>query len=689
MLPSNHNLNYQRPAWLKWFIISAAVVLTIHLSSFELTWKTWKTLPLLKISSTDFDNSELTNNNIPQERELDLFVNTKLTEHFTLVIGKAVFPGHVKPLITVNGSSPGPILRVTLGNWVRVRVVNELHEPTTVHFHGMTQRGTPYSDGVTGFTQCPIGAHQYMEYVFKPESAGTFWYHGHASLQTLDGLQGAFIVEREDEKEFFQNVGASYSTDDAVLMVQDYYNKPAREYLDWYLSPESGGDEPIPDNYTVNHLFSGGSFNMAVSRNGGPSRFRIVNSAGFSMFSVHIDGLPLRVIELDGVAVRPLALSSVILNVAQRVSFLVDWTDLQSSVSLKNSPSIWIRVVAMHEMYPTYDPSAEHYGIFGTDSGKPVNSTWKGLISFIGEGGGRPTYLDSEVPVLTQPAPKEFNILQGRPIIRKKAPLPDYFLYFEVVFAEDANGINRANVNGRSFSMSGMSSSSNLLRQIEDSAVSFTPTIRGKNIIGDAMTPFVLPYNKTVDILINNTDGGEHPFHLHGHTFWIVSTSEMTNANYYKDNYPRRDVVSIPAGGWARIRIITSNPGVWLLHCHIDWHVEAGLVSTLIVAPELLVGGQSYTEPRPVSMDKACPAPPPGPKPTRKPTLKPSRNPSKRPSLRPVPTRSVTPTRKPSKAPSRKPSKIPTYTPSRFPSKIPSRKPSRIPSRVPSKRPVS
>ena len=74
--------------------------------------------------------------------------------------------------------------------------------------------------------------------------------------------------------------------------------------------------------------------------------------------------------------------------------------------------------------------------------------------------------------------------------------------------------------------------------------------------------------------------------HLHGHTFWVLSTSE-----YPETNTPiLRDTVSVPAQGWARIRFVADNPGVWFLHCHIDWHLEAGLAAYFIEAPHHLKG---------------------------------------------------------------------------------------------------
>ena len=111
-------------------------------------------------------------------------------------------------------------------------------------------------------------------------------------------------------------------------------------------------------------------------------------------------------------------------------------------------------------------------------------------------------------------------------------------------------------------------------------------------------------------MLINNTDGGGHPFHLHGHNFWVVATSNEPDAEIvYKGKYVLRDVVTVPAVGWAKIRFVADNPGVWLFHCHIDWHGRAGLVTTFIEAPEFLT--KSSFQNMDESMIKACSNPAP------------------------------------------------------------------------------
>ena len=112
-----------------------------------------------------------------------------------------------------------------------------------------------------------------------------------------------------------------------------------------------------------------------------------------------------------------------------------------------------------------------------------------------------------------------------------------------------------------------------------------------------------------MEILINNTDHVEHPFHLHGHNFWIVSTSVFSNAaTLYRNNFLIRDVISVPASGWARIRFRANNPGIWQFHCHISWHIAAGMVMNFIESPKALAAGNHSDPVRPFNLVSVPPS---------------------------------------------------------------------------------
>jgi len=102
----------------------------------------------------------------------------------------------------------------------------------------------------------------------------------------------------------------------------------------------------------------------------------------------------------------------------------------------------------------------------------------------------------------------------------------------------------------------------------------------------------VLDHLEVFDIVIQNADTGKHPFHLHGHKPMIVARSlnfsdpELDSPVVEGQANPiRRDVFQIPPGQSITLRVVADNPGAWLFHCHIEWHLEVGLAVQFIEAP--------------------------------------------------------------------------------------------------------
>lgn len=127
-------------------------------------------------------------------------------------------------------------------------------------------------------------------------------------------------------------------------------------------------------------------------------------------------------------------------------------------------------------------------------------------------------------------------------------------------------------------------------------------------IYGADTNPFILNKGETVDIILNNADAGKHPFHLHGHTFQVLMRSRENAGFYNATSHPafpavpmRRDTLLVHPFSNFVIRFKADNPGrsthkvmcrnssdslgVWLFHCHIEWHMDAGLVASMIEAP--------------------------------------------------------------------------------------------------------
>ena len=191
--------------------------------------------------------------------------------------------------------------------------------------------------------------------------------------QYVDGLLGPIYVRALPGTP--EALAMPAYNDEVMLVLSDFYNNAAHDLLTlYYLTPRSGGNEPVPDAITVNGRFSAnlpGSIKAAASAPGfglstnalyvdieagltSTTLFHVVAANAFSMFTVSIDGVNLRIVEVDATAVVPFEVPSFILNVAQRVSFTVDWTSMNPHLARelsKGTKALFLRVQAMVDMY--------------------------------------------------------------------------------------------------------------------------------------------------------------------------------------------------------------------------------------------------------------------------------------------------------------------------------------------------
>lgn len=114
-------------------------------------------------------------------------------------------------------------------------------------------------------------------------------------------------------------------------------------------------------------------------------------------------------------------------------------------------------------------------------------------------------------------------------------------------------------------------------------------------VYGVNSNPFVLKKDEVVEIVLNNNQDNLHPWHLHGHRFQVIQRSDPETGPFKGYNTTqmsatplRRDTIMANKNSNMVIRFRADNPGLWLFHCHVEWHVEAGLSVTIIEAPDEL-----------------------------------------------------------------------------------------------------
>lgn len=212
-----------------------------------------------------------------------------------------------------NGSVPGPVLRARQGETLRVRYVNQLPQPSTVHWHGI--RLPNAMDGVPGVTQKAVEPGGEFLYEFRLPDAGTFWYHPHArsSEELGRGLYGALIVEEAEPP---------FADRDETWVLSDFrLDREARIAQDFGQMFDASHGGRIGNTVTVNGRVAE-SFPM---RAGERVRLRLLNAANARIFRLRFEGHAPLVIALDGHPVEPHAVpDGVVLGPGMRADLMLD-----------------------------------------------------------------------------------------------------------------------------------------------------------------------------------------------------------------------------------------------------------------------------------------------------------------------------------------------------------------------------
>ena len=189
---------------------------------------------------------------------------------------------------------------------------------------------------------------------------------------------------------------------------------------------------------------------------------------------------------------------------------------------------------------------------------------------------------------------QDLNSTLLSPSVQQNAPPADVFYAVQFAFEIGAYALDRAYINGTSWVVSEVPTLNTVVPALHAGNGMFNVT--GVTPSYGLSNQYIIdiPSTQVVDILLTNFDDGSHPFHLHGHTFWVMASSQEQYFpwNSYgalnTTNPLRRDTVVVDAFGWVLIRFVADNPGMWAFHCHIAWHLEAGLMMQFQMRNDLM-----------------------------------------------------------------------------------------------------
>lgn len=459
-----------------------------------------------------------------------------------------------RPTIGINNQWPLPVLRATVNDTVIINVNNQLgNQSTTLHFHGLFQNGTTQMDGPSQVSQCPIPANSSLTYNFTIQQPGTYWYHSHYKGQYPDGLRAPLIIHDPD---------SPYKNDydeEVILSVSDWYHDQMQELIPKFINKANPtGAEPVPNAALFND-----TQNLTVPVEAGKTyMFRVVNIGAFAGQYIWFEGHNITIVEVDGIYTEKQEAQAIYLGAAQRCSFLIT----AKNDTTQNFPFMASMDTTLFDTIPD-----------------DLNWNVTGWLQYS-------TSADLPAAALVD----EYNDYDDWNLVPyDREPLlenPDDVITLEVIMDNLGDGASYAFFNNISY----------VSPKVPTLYTAMTTGVYATNaaVYGEYSHPFILTQNQVIEIVINNDDTGKHPFHLHGHVFQAVYRS-ASNAGFYdptnttvtsafKTTPMRRDTFTVEPQGFFVVRFRADNPGIWLFHCHIEWHIDSGLVATMVEAPLVL-----------------------------------------------------------------------------------------------------
>ncbi|WWD19299.1 hypothetical protein CI109_103757 [Kwoniella shandongensis] len=515
--------------------------------------------------------------------------NITKTREYWFDIGKSAGApdGYEREIYTVNNQYPGPLIEINEGDEVIIHVTNYLDEGQSIHWHGLNQNGTVLMDGIAGVTQCPIPPGKTFTYKFRPQGQyGNFWWHSHYANSMADGIIGPFIIHSVRDPIVR---GRDYD-EEQVVLIHDWQHDRADVVVGALETPDGYRGtiaSPEPDAILINGVGRTNCTGTAIQYqrpcNDPPYpeikvkpnktyRLRIINAGTHALLRHSIDEHPYEVVDADGVPVYgPVGAHEIPIAPAQRYSIIVKTNKGKAGDSywIREAPAVACMLGIRKDVGLAILRYTDDYGNCGHED--PYSQAWPDLEPW----DAQCRDLDQYHPLVPRNVRDSYE-----------DPLDVHVMYsnFGQFVRSDGTrsfgfGFNNVSFAPRLYNP--------LLRQLED----------GGSVPADTAASATFWNNGPGIIIINNLDPGPlgHPYHLHGNDFQLLArgsgniTAEgFASWGYRKENPLRRDTLFIPGSSWAALRILTNNPGVWALHCHIGWHLSAGKLATIVVQPEAI-----------------------------------------------------------------------------------------------------
>ncbi len=530
----------------------------------------------------------------------------------TIGEGSRIVEGRRGHAVAVNGSVPGPLIRLREGQTVRLNVTNGLAEDSSIHWHGLL---LPFQfDGVPGVSFPGIRPGQTFTYEFPIRQAGTYWWHSHSGLQEQSGHYGPIVIDPAGPNP----VAADR---DIVLLLSEftplhphaimaklktgegYFNYQQTSWTDDY--PLSGADRRMwakmrmsPTDIldvtgsTYTYLANGHGPREGLEfafRPGERVRLRIINGSAMTFFNLRIPGLRLTVVAADGQNVRPVEVDELQIGTAETYDLIVQPTAEAYAIvaeamdrsgmalaTLASRPGARAAVpplrkaplLTMADMGMDHGGGSADHASMGHGDAPSSSTAIDGMDGMAGMAG-----MNMRDTSLLPPSVKVgpgIDMVAMNPVDRMGDPgigLDD--VGHRVLNYKDLRALVPAPDPRRPTRQLEIHLTGNMER--------YMWSFDGQKYSAVTDRPIRFAYDERVRVKLVNDTMMAHPIHLHGHFFELVNGAEP-------GEQPLKHTMIVQPGGSATFDLTANEPGDWAFHCHLLYHMHAGMFQIVTVA---------------------------------------------------------------------------------------------------------
>jgi CopA family copper-resistance protein len=509
------------------------------------------------------------------------------------------FTGAPRMATTVNGSIPAPTLRWREGDTVTLHITNHLTEETSIHWHGIL---LPYQmDGVPGISFKGIAPGETFTYHFKVRQSGTYWYHSHSGMQEQTGLYGSIIIDPavtesiQAERDYVVQLSDWTDEDPMTVLAKlkkqsDYYNFNQHTAVDFFRDAASEGlvsaiqrrhmwnmmrmnmtDLSDISAYTYTYLMNGnapGGNWTGLFRPGERVRLRFINAASQTFFDIRIPGLKMLVVQADGQNVEPVSVDEFRIGNAETYDVIVTPEDEAYTIFAQSMDRTGYArgSLATHAGMTAPVPALD----------KPVPLSMMDMMGNMGGGSAMDHSAHGgmsggHVNVRVRHASTEYGPSVDMRVDTPRTNLDDPGIGLRnngrrVLSYADLHSIGEPQDSrepGREIEL-------HLTGNMERYSWSFDGLEFGKS------TPIHFRYGERLRVIFVNDTMMTHPLHLHG--MW--SDLESPDGGFQV----RKHTIIVQPAHRVTFRVTADALGRWAMHCHLFYHMHAGMMREVVVA---------------------------------------------------------------------------------------------------------